>query len=50
MVVIYVGEGQEVSGILSISEGEVKKGVILAPGAGNDMDQPMLTFLAERSN
>jgi predicted alpha/beta-hydrolase family hydrolase len=46
-VVISVGEGQEVSGILSIPEGEVKKGVILAHGAGNYMDQPMLAFLAD---
>ncbi len=46
-VVIPVGEGMEVSGVLSLPDGEVKKGVILAHGAGNDMNQPMLVFLAE---
>ena len=50
MVIISVGESQEVSEILSVPEREVKKGVILAHGAGNDMDQPMLAFFAERSN
>ena len=46
-VVISVGEGKEVSGVLSIPTGPVKKGLILAHGAGNDMHQPMLVFLAE---
>lgn len=46
-VVIPVGEGDQVSGALSIPDGDVKKGVILAHGAGNDMNQPMLVFLAE---
>jgi len=46
-VVIPVGEGKEVSGTLSIPDGDVKKGVILAHGAGNDMNQPMFVFLAE---
>ena len=46
-VVIPVGDGKEVSGVLSIPDGHVKKGVILAHGAGNDMNQPMLAFLAE---
>jgi uncharacterized protein len=46
-VVIRVGEGDKVSGVLSIPDGVVKKGVILAHGAGNDMNQPMLVFLAE---
>jgi uncharacterized protein len=46
-VVIPVGEGKAVSGVLSIPDGHVKKGVILAHGAGNDMNQPMLGFLAD---
>ena len=46
-VVIPVGGGNQVSGALSIPDGVVKKGVILAHGAGNDMNQPMLVFLAE---
>jgi uncharacterized protein len=46
-VVIPVGEGRKVSGALSIPDGEVKKGVIMAHGAGNDMNQPMFVFLAE---
>jgi uncharacterized protein len=46
-VVIPVGDGKEVSGVLSIPDGHVKKGVIVAHGAGNDMNQPMLVFLAE---
>ncbi len=46
-VVIPVGEGKEVSGVLSIPDGRVKRGVILAHGAGNDMNHPMFVFLAE---
>jgi predicted alpha/beta-hydrolase family hydrolase len=46
-VVIPVGEGKEVSGVLSIPDGAAKRGVILAHGAGNDMNQPMFVFLAE---
>ena len=46
-IVIPVGESKEVSGILSIPDGPFEKGVILAHGAGNDMNQPMLEFLAE---
>jgi uncharacterized protein len=46
-VVIPVGEDNEVSGVLSIPDGDVKKGVILAHGAGNDTNQPMFVFLAE---
>jgi hypothetical protein len=46
-VAIPVEGGQKVSGILSIPDGDVKKGVILAHGAGNDMNQPMLVFLAD---
>lgn len=46
-VAIPVGEGNQVSGALSIPDGDLKKGVILAHGAGNDMNQPMLVFLAE---
>jgi predicted alpha/beta-hydrolase family hydrolase len=46
-VVIPVGEADRVSGLLAVPDGHVKKGVILAHGAGNDMNQPMLAFLAE---
>jgi uncharacterized protein len=46
-VVIPVGEGKNVSGVLSIPDGHVEKGVILAHGAGNDMNQPMLVFLGD---
>jgi uncharacterized protein len=46
-VLIPAGEGKEVSGVLSIPDGDVKMGVILAHGAGNDMNQPMFVFLAE---
>jgi uncharacterized protein len=46
-VAIPTGEGKEVSGMLSIPDGTVKKGVILAHGAGNDMNQPMFAFLSE---
>jgi uncharacterized protein len=46
-VVIPVREGTQVSGVLSIPDGHVKKGVILAHGAGNDMNQAMIAFLAE---
>ena len=46
-VVIPVGEGKKVSGVLSIPDGQVKRGVILAHGAGNNMNQPMFVFLAE---
>ena len=47
-VAIAVGEGEEVSGVLCVPDGDVKKGVILAHGAGNDMNQPMIVFLAEK--
>lgn len=46
-VIIPVGEGKKVSGILSIPDGHSKRGVILAHGAGNDMNQSMLAVLAE---
>lgn len=46
-VAIPVGEADAVSGILAIPEGSVKGGLILAHGAGNDMHQPMIAFLAE---
>lgn len=46
-VLIPVGEGRKVSGILSLPDREVKRGVILAHGAGNDMNHPMIVFLAE---
>lgn len=46
-VVIPVGAGKQVSGILSLPDRGGKKGMILAHGAGNDMEQPMIVFLAE---
>jgi uncharacterized protein len=47
-VTIPVAEGEEVSGIISIPEsGERDTGIILAHGAGNDMNHPMIRFLAE---
>jgi uncharacterized protein len=46
-VVIPVGDDKEVSGVLSIPDETAKKGLILAHGAGNDMNQPMFVFLAE---
>lgn len=42
-----VGEAGEVSGVLSVPAEPVKTGLILAHGAGNDMHQPMLVFLAD---
>ncbi len=47
-VAIAVGEGEEVSGVLCVPDGDAKKGVILAHGAGNDMNQPMIVFLADK--
>ena len=46
-VVIPIGEGKQVSGVLSLPDRDGNKGVILAHGAGNDMNQPMIVFLAE---
>jgi uncharacterized protein len=46
-VIIPVGEGKKVSGVLSLPDGPVEKAVILAHGAGNDMNQPMFVFLAD---
>jgi len=42
-----VGEAGEVSGVLSVPAEPIKTGLILAHGAGNDMHQPMLVFLAD---
>jgi hypothetical protein len=48
-VSIPVGDGKNVSGVLTIPDGYARKrGVIFAHGAGNDMNQPMLVFLADR--
>jgi predicted alpha/beta-hydrolase family hydrolase len=48
MVSIRITEDEKVSGILSIpGKGTRETGIILAHGAGNDMNQSMLAFLAE---
>lgn len=45
---IPIAEGEQVSGVLSIPDSdEMDTGVILAHGAGKDMNHPMLIFLAE---
>ncbi len=47
-VTIPVSETEKVSGILSIPDsGAPETGVIIAHGAGNDMNQRMLQYLAE---
>jgi len=47
-VVISISESEKVSGILSIPDAGPKDiGVILAHGAGNDMNHPLLASLAE---
>ena len=43
-----LGEAREVSGVLTVPGKTVKNGLILAHGAGNDMHQPMIVFLAEK--
>lgn len=47
---ISIGEGESVSGILSIpdvfKESE-RSGIIIAHGAGNDMNHPLLVFLSK---
>jgi predicted alpha/beta-hydrolase family hydrolase len=48
-VPIPIGENEKISGILSIPEGKrngKKTGIILAHGAGNDMENPLLAFLS----
>jgi hypothetical protein len=48
-VSIPVGDKQKVSGVLTIPDGYTgQRGVIFAHGAGNDMNQPLLMFLAGR--
>lgn len=48
LVTIPISESEKTSGILSIPDsGQIDTGVILAHGAGNDMNQPRLAFLAE---
>jgi uncharacterized protein len=45
---VPISENEKVSGILSIPDGgRTDTGVILAHGAGGDMNSPMLAFLAE---
>ncbi|TFG38286.1 MAG: hypothetical protein E4H39_00690, partial [Syntrophobacterales bacterium] len=48
-VAIDIGKGETVSGILSLIEGYGnggRTGIIIAHGAGNDMNNPFITFLA----
>jgi hypothetical protein len=48
-VQIPVGDETSVSGVMAIPGGYAGKlGIILAHGAGNDMNQPMIVFLAEQ--
>ncbi len=47
MVTIPITEAEKVSGILSIPDSGADTGIILAHGAGNDMNHPMLSFLAD---
>jgi len=48
MVTIPIAAGETVSGILSVPDSDaMAPGIILAHGAGNDMNQPMLQFLGE---
>lgn len=48
LIEIPISESEKVSGILSIPDaGQMDTGVILAHGAGSDMNHPMLAFLAE---
>ncbi len=48
LVAIPISESTKVSGILSVPEGRPNDtGVIIAHGAGNDMNQPILSSLAE---
>jgi len=47
-VMIPVEEAGAVSGVLTVPGKTVKNGLILAHGAGNDMHQPMIVFLAEK--
>ncbi len=47
-VTISIGVGEQVSGVLHLpSHDRSDWGIVLAHGAGNDMNQPMLAFLAE---
>ncbi len=48
IVTIPISEGEKVSGILSIPDsGQMDTGIIIAHGAGNDMNQAMFKYLAE---
>ncbi len=46
-VTIPIAEAEKVSGILSIPDSGTDTGIILAHGAGNDMNHPTLSFLAD---
>ncbi len=47
MVTIPITETEKVSGIVSIPDSGTDTGIILAHGAGNDMNHPMLSFWAD---
>ncbi|MHC1728934.1 MAG: alpha/beta fold hydrolase [Syntrophobacteraceae bacterium] len=48
LISIPVTEAEKVSGILSIPDsGEIDTAIIIAHGAGNDMNNPMLKYFAE---
>ena len=47
MVTIPITETEKVSGILSIPDSGTETGVIIAHGAGNDMNHPTLSFWAD---
>ena len=47
VVTIPVTEAEEVSGTLSMPDSGADTGIILAHGAANDMNHPMLAFLAD---
>ncbi len=46
-VAIPITETEKISGIVSIPGSRAKTGIILAHGAGNDMNHPLLQFIAE---
>jgi hypothetical protein len=47
MVTIPITETEKVSGILSIPDSGTDTGIIIAHGAGNDMNHPTLSFWAD---
>jgi uncharacterized protein len=47
LLTIPITDSEKVSGILSIPDSGADTGIILAHGAGNDMNHPMLSFWAD---